>query len=96
MIFAEDVEKIFGKRPWKSRTQEIMNDNEDQEETKALEAGTAAEGAAEGAAAVATGAEGSAKAAEGSAKAAEGSAKAGEAPTLPEVGNEKKDNDQNV
>ena len=91
MIFAEDVEKIFGKRPWKSRTQEIMNDNDGQEETKALEAGTTAEGATAKGAAAAEGA-----AAEGSAKAAEGSAKAGEAPTLPADENEKKDNDQNV
>lgn len=28
VIFAEDVEKIFGKRPWVSRSQEIMQDNE--------------------------------------------------------------------
>lgn len=28
MIFAEDVEKIFGKRPWISRTQEIIEANE--------------------------------------------------------------------
>lgn len=28
VIFAEDVEKIFGKRPWISRSQEIMQDNE--------------------------------------------------------------------
>ncbi|MBQ0074844.1 MAG: ATP-dependent zinc metalloprotease FtsH [Prevotella sp.] len=28
VIFAEDVERIFGKRPWTSRSQEIMNDNE--------------------------------------------------------------------
>ncbi len=28
VIFAEDVEKIFGKRPWVSRSQEIINDNE--------------------------------------------------------------------
>lgn len=27
VIFAEDVEKIFGKRPWVSRSQEIMNDD---------------------------------------------------------------------
>jgi cell division protease FtsH len=25
VIFAEDVEKIFGKRPWSSRSEEIMN-----------------------------------------------------------------------
>lgn len=28
VIFAEDVEKIFGKRPWVSRSQEIIQDNE--------------------------------------------------------------------
>ncbi len=28
VIFAEDVEKIFGVRPWVSRSQEIMQDNE--------------------------------------------------------------------
>ena len=28
VIYAEDVEKIFGKRPWQSRTEEIINDNE--------------------------------------------------------------------
>lgn len=28
VIFAEDVENIFGKRPWISRSQEIMNDQE--------------------------------------------------------------------
>lgn len=28
VIFAEDVEKIFGKRPWVSRSQEIMAENE--------------------------------------------------------------------
>ena len=28
VIMAEDVEKIFGKRPWKSRSQEIMNDEQ--------------------------------------------------------------------
>ena len=26
VIFAEDVEKIFGKRPWTSRSQELMNE----------------------------------------------------------------------
>ena len=29
VIFAEDVEKIFGKRPWISRSQEIMAEEED-------------------------------------------------------------------
>ena len=36
VIFAEDVEKIFGKRPWVSRSQEIMkieNDNTEKPET---------------------------------------------------------------
>ncbi len=28
VIFAEDVEKIFGPRPWASRTEEILNENE--------------------------------------------------------------------
>ena len=28
VIFAEDVEKIFGKRPWASRSEEIMNQKE--------------------------------------------------------------------
>lgn len=31
VIFAEDVENIFGKRPWISRSQEIMNENEENE-----------------------------------------------------------------
>lgn len=32
VIFAEDVEKIFGKRPWTSRTEELLNLNEEQQE----------------------------------------------------------------
>jgi len=28
VIFAEDVEKIFGKRPWISRSEELMSQNE--------------------------------------------------------------------
>ncbi len=28
VIYTEDVEKIFGKRPWKSRSEEILNDEE--------------------------------------------------------------------
>ena len=28
MIYAEDVEKIFGKRPWISRSQEIIAEND--------------------------------------------------------------------
>lgn len=30
MIFAEDVERIFGKRPWTSRAQEIIQANDEQ------------------------------------------------------------------
>ena len=31
VIFAEDVERIFGKRPWVSRSQEIMNESNESE-----------------------------------------------------------------
>ena len=34
VIFAEDVEKIFGKRPWISRSQEIIEANAEQDEPK--------------------------------------------------------------
>ena len=37
VIFAEDVEKIFGKRPWVSRSQEIMEANEEQEDEESSE-----------------------------------------------------------
>ena len=38
VIFADDVEKIFGKRPWISRSQEIMESNQaNQEEQNKLE-----------------------------------------------------------
>jgi cell division protease FtsH len=30
VIFAEDVEKIFGKRPWTSRSEEIFGSEEEQ------------------------------------------------------------------
>ena len=33
VIFAEDVEKIFGKRPWASRSEEILNDEQANETT---------------------------------------------------------------
>lgn len=33
VIFAEDVEAIFGKRPWASRSEEILADSETKEET---------------------------------------------------------------
>ena len=38
VIFAEDVERIFGKRPWTSRSQEIMAENEklQEQERRAL------------------------------------------------------------
>ena len=32
VIFAEDVEKIFGKRPWVSRSQEILNDEQNRQQ----------------------------------------------------------------
>ena len=35
VIFAEDVEKIFGKRPWTSRTEELLTLNEEQERLEA-------------------------------------------------------------
>ncbi len=37
VIFAEDVEDIFGKRPWVSRTEEIIEANNQQKEKEALE-----------------------------------------------------------
>ena len=45
VIFAEDVERIFGKRPWTSRSEEIMNqkatpelaDNDQEKEVPMLE-----------------------------------------------------------
>ena len=38
VIFAEDVERIFGKRPWTSRSQEIIEANALQKAEEALEA----------------------------------------------------------
>ena len=35
VIYAEDVEKIFGKRPWTSRTEELIEENEALEKEKA-------------------------------------------------------------
>lgn len=35
VIYTEDVEKIFGKRPWKSRSEEILHDSEKTIETAA-------------------------------------------------------------
>ena len=35
VIYAEDVEKIFGKRPWVSRSQELMEENDKLEAEKA-------------------------------------------------------------
>ena len=37
VIFAEDVERIFGKRPWISRSQEIMEINKNAEATEKAE-----------------------------------------------------------
>jgi cell division protease FtsH len=34
VIYAEDVEKIFGKRPWVSRSEEIMEENDALEKAK--------------------------------------------------------------
>ena len=39
VIFAEDVEKIFGKRPWVSRSQEIMEQEEEEAPTPTLPEG---------------------------------------------------------
>ena len=33
VIYTEDVEKIFGKRPWKSRSEEILRDNDENDTT---------------------------------------------------------------
>lgn len=41
VIFAEDVEKIFGKRPWTSRTEEILAVNNQEQESKAEETDSA-------------------------------------------------------
>jgi cell division protease FtsH len=40
VIFAEDVEKIFGKRPWTSRSEEIFADNESKQGSPATEGTT--------------------------------------------------------
>ena len=36
IIYAEDLENIFGKRPWKSRSEEILNNNEELPKTPVL------------------------------------------------------------
>jgi cell division protease FtsH len=41
VIFAEDVEQIFGKRPWASRSEEIMNTNTSKAELENKEENTA-------------------------------------------------------
>lgn len=44
VVFSEDVEKIFGKRPWISRTEEILSDEKEEEaKKKQLEAAKQAE-----------------------------------------------------
>ena len=42
VIFAEDVEKIFGKRPWTSRSEEIFENNEEKKSAVAEETSTLA------------------------------------------------------
>ena len=37
VIFAEDVEKIFGKRPWASRSEEIIDNNDIEDVTEVVE-----------------------------------------------------------
>ena len=37
VIYAEDVEKIFGKRPWVSRTEELLTSQGEEEETPEME-----------------------------------------------------------
>ena len=44
VIFAEDVERIFGKRPWVSRSQEIMELNGNKENTVNTEEAEKTEG----------------------------------------------------
>ena len=39
VIYAEDVERIFGKRPWTSRTEQLLEANQEQQK-KATAAGT--------------------------------------------------------
>ena len=41
VIFAEDVEEIFGKRPWASRSEEIMNTDNSKKELENKEENTA-------------------------------------------------------
>ena len=55
VIFAEDVEKIFGKRPWTSRAEELLEaqmradaERMAEERAKELEAEAAAKAAGEG------------------------------------------------
>ena len=45
VIYTEDVERIFGKRPWSSRTEEIIKANEELEKERAEEAKNKAENA---------------------------------------------------
>ena len=43
VIFADDLEKIFGKRPWESRSDELMRLNEELNGKKKLEAESSSE-----------------------------------------------------
>jgi cell division protease FtsH len=38
VIFAEDVEKIFGKRPWTSRSEEIFGNGNNSEAAEVVDA----------------------------------------------------------
>ena len=48
VIFAEDVEKIFGKRPWASRSEEIINESKEDNTGTAESTENTASGTAEG------------------------------------------------
>ncbi|MBO7301970.1 MAG: ATP-dependent zinc metalloprotease FtsH [Bacteroidaceae bacterium] len=47
VIFAEDVEAIFGKRPWASRSEEIFGDKDKKEETTTVDENTTPDAAKE-------------------------------------------------
>ena len=76
VIFAEDVERIFGKRPWTSRTDEILS-NDDEKSESGEEKAPASEPVAGGDAPVAE------SGAAGEAQAKQSEADNGDAPVLP-------------
>jgi cell division protease FtsH len=43
VIYADDVEKIFGKRPWTSRTEELLRNQDEEEERQSSESSETAE-----------------------------------------------------